>query len=44
VLGDNLGLNSSLEISKSFFENYFVAFVKSAANELFEEDLPMLNI
>lgn len=41
VLGDNLGLNSLFEFSKSFSANYYCRFCKvhkSVANELYDED------
>lgn len=41
VLGDNLGLNSLLELNRSFSANYYCRFCKvhkSIANELYEED------
>jgi len=45
VLGDNLGLNSLLEFSKSFSANYYCRFCKihkSVANELYEEDASVM--
>lgn len=45
VLGDNLGLNSLLEISKSFSANYFCRFCKSSKAStklMLEEDLSLL--
>jgi len=48
VLGDNLGLNSILDFSRSFLASYFCKFCKASKDitkKLFEEDsLLMKNI